>query len=83
MLTLQIESSSHLQVLFLEVCPQLLDHLRSRHLPRLSKIFLSTCKEIVHLLALLGPDDLGKLRGDVEGHLKASQLLLSFLGHGS
>ena len=66
MLTLQIESSSHLQVLFLEVCPQLLDHLRPRH-----------------LLALLGPDDLGKLRGDVEGHLKASQLLLSFLGHGS
>ena len=55
-----------LQVLFLEVCPQLLDHLRPRH-----------------LLALLGPDDLGKLRGDVEGHLKASQLLLSFLGHGS
>ena len=47
------------------------------------KTFLSTFKEIVHLLALLGPDDLGKLRGDVEGHLKASQLLLSFLGHGS
>ena len=82
MLILNIESNSHLQVLFLEVCPQLLDHLRPRHLPRLSKIFLSTCKEIVHLLALLGPDDLGKLRGDVEGHLKASQLLLSFLGHG-
>ena len=50
---------------------------------RVKLIYLSTFKEIVHLLALLGPDDLGKLRGDVEGHLKASQLLLSFLGHGS
>ena len=28
-----------------------------------------------HLLALLGGNDLGQIRGDVQGHLEAGQLL--------
>ena len=75
------EEIKYLQVLLLEVRPQLLDHLGPRHLQKVPMWKRDPRMIIAHLFSLFGANDLSQLGGDVEGHLQPSQLLLGLLSH--